>query len=187
MNLLKTYYHYISDPEKSLQELLEQRAFKQALWGYGIATVSWVLFFNIASGISVPAFIFKLLALFALELTAGYFLASLCGLFLDFMDVKISPAELFILIGISGCVKGLLIAFALIAAVLPFSGLALLAPFALLLVCVLQLVYLTQAIAHIYQTSAGKALGAWLFSLVPITMAFILIGIFFIWGISLLF
>ena len=187
MNLFKAYYCYLNDPISALRLLLKERAFKEALWGYFIAALSWVLFFNIGDAISAPAFLFKLCILTLAELTAGYLLASICSLFLDFSNVKNSPAELFILLGTAGFIKSLLIAFALISATLPYAQLGFLAPIALLLVWGLQLGYLTRATVRTYQTNTGKALTAWLFAIVPATLVIFLAGIFLIWAIMLLF
>ena len=187
MHILKAYYQYMSNPGAALETLFKERSFQAALWGYATATLSWVLFFNIGSGLSVPAFLFKLFILFIAELTAGYILASFCGLFLDFSSVKTSPAELFILIGSAGFIKTLLIAFALIETATPILQLHYLAPLVLLGVLGLQLGYLTRGLMRAYQMPASKALTAWLVAFVPGMVALGLLGIFFIWGIVLLF
>lgn len=187
MNLLKTYFLYMKDPQEAVQQLMKRRSFAQACAGYFAATLGWVLFFNIGDGLSVPALLFKLLVVFAAELTAGYFIASLCGLFLDLSRVKTSPAELFCLVGSAGFIKGLLIAFALISAAVPGAQLYWLAPAALAFVLLLQLGYLTRALKRACNIGTGKALGAWLFGIIPISAAFALCGLFLIWGVTLLF
>lgn len=187
MKLLKIYFHYVDEPVATLTALFKERAFKEALWGYFVATLSWVLFFNTGDALSAPAFLSRLIILFAAELTVGYFLAAICSLFLDFSNIKNSPAELFILIGTAGFIKALLIAFALISAAMPYAKLGYLAPLALLLVLGLQLGYLTRNVKQLYHTSIGKALTTWLFAIVPVMAAVILLGIFAIWGIVLLF
>ncbi len=187
MNLLKTYFLYIKDPQQALQTLVEHRSLKNACAGYFAATLGWVLFFNIGDGLSVPVLVFKLLAVFAAELTAGYFIASLCGLYLDFARIKTSPAELFCLIGSAGFIKGLLIAFALISAAVPAAKLYWFAPLALAFTFALQLGYLTRTLMRTCGVSAGKALAGWLFGFVPVCTALVLSGVFFIWTITLLF
>lgn len=187
MNTFKAYYHYVNDPINALKTLCRQRAFKEAFWGYFVAALSWVLFFNIGSGTSIPVFLLKLSILFIAEITAGYVAASLGSLFLDFSSIKASAASLFILAGTSGFVKALLVAFALIAAAFPFAKLEYLAPLALLLVLGLQLGYLTRGVMRLYKTGAGKALTSWLFTIVPLLMLCVLCGIFLIWGMVLLF
>lgn len=158
----------------------------QACIGYLAAALSWVLFFNIGDGVSFPVLLFKIGLVFAAELTVGYILASFCGLFLDFLNVKTSPAQLFVLIGSAGFIKGLLIAFSLISAAFPWAHLGLLAPFALLVVLGLQLGFLTRALKRTSSASYGQAMAAWLFAWVPLGVALILLGIFSIWGIGAL-
>lgn len=187
MNLLKTYFLYIKDPNEALHRILQERSLKQACAGYFAATLGWILFFNIGDGLSVPVLVFKLAAVFAAELTAGYFIASLCGLFLDFSRVKVSPAELFCLVGSAGFIKGLLIAFALVSAAVPSAKLGWFAPAALAFVFALQLGYLARALKRACSIGTGKALGAWLFGFIPVCAAFLLAGIFFVWTLSLLF
>lgn len=187
MNLLKTYFLYIKDPRQALQNVLENRSLKLACAGYFAATLGWVLFFNIGDGLSVPALIFKLLVVFAAELTAGYFIASLCGLYMDFVRVQMTPAELFCLVGSAGFIKGLLIAFALISAAVPSAKLYWLAPLALLFTFGLQVGYLTLALMRTREISLSKALTGWLFGFVPVCAALILGSIFFIWAFTLLF
>lgn len=187
MNLLKTYFLYIKDPQHALHALFERRSFKYACAGYFAATLGWVLFFNIGDGINISALLFKLITVFAAELTAGYFIASLCGLYLDFVHIKASPAQLFCLVGSAGFIKGLLIAFALISAAVPAAHLYWFAPLALLLTLALQLGYLIRALMRACNISAGRALASWMFGLVPVGAALLLSSIFFIWAITLLF
>ena len=187
MNLLKAYFEYVSSPQRALRQMLEQRSLAQACIGYLAAALSWVLFFNIGDGVSFPVLLLKIGLVFAAEVTAGYILASFCGLFLDFMHVATSPAQLFVLIGTAGFIKGLLIAFALISAAFPWAHLGWLAPLALLLVLGLQLGYLTRGVKRTSAASYGQAIAAWLFAFVPLAGSLILLGIFIIWGIGLLF
>lgn len=114
----------MDDPSGAITQLAAERSLSRACMGYFAATLGWVLFFNIGDGISPVALLLKLFVVFIAELTAGYFIASLCGLFLDFKHIKSSPAELFVLIGSAGFIKGLLVAFALISAAWPGAGLA---------------------------------------------------------------
>ncbi len=188
MNLMKDYFSYVEDPVPALKNFLAARSFGQACLGYFAAALAWVLFFNIGSGISCLALLVKLLILFAAEITAGYLIAAVCGLFLDFSRVKeASAAELFCLVGSAGFIKGLLIAFALFSAMWPQLQLDLLAPLVLLGVFALQLGYLTRALMRAYGLSAAKALWAWLFGLLPFGPAAALGGVFFVWSMMLLF
>ena len=186
MELIKIYFQYVKDPSSALKALLEKRSSLWACSGYFAATLGWVLFFNIGDSVIVPVLLLKLLVVFLAELTAGYFIASLCGLYLDFCRVKSSPAELFVLIGSAGFIKGLLIAFALISAALPWAKLGFLAVFALVFVFALQLGYLTRALTRVYDLRIGRALGAWLFGFVPVISVGVLLVAFLIWGIALL-
>lgn len=187
MGLLNTYFTYMKDPAAGVRQLLTRRSFRQACVGYFVATLGWVLFFNIGDQLSVAALFFKLFLVFLAELTAGYFIAALCGLFLDLRRVKVSSAQLFVLIGSAGFIKALLIAFALISAAVPQAHLGYLAPLALLFVFALQLGYLVLGLKRAWNVSAGEALCAWLFGVVPVCALFGLLGIFFIWFLVLLF
>lgn len=177
----------MKSPEEALNQLLEERSLPQALVGYLAAALGWVLFFNIGDGVFFPVLLLKILLVFAAELTIGYFLASFCGLFLDFFKVNTSPVELFVLIGSAGFIKGLLIAFSLISAAFPAAHLGLLAPLALLVVLGLQLGYLMRGVKRTYNISYAKALAAWLFAFVPFGVALVLLCVFIVWSISLLF
>lgn len=186
MELVKIYFQYIKDPSVALKNLLEKRSFLWACAGYFFATLGWVLFFNIGDHVFVPLFLLKIVIVFLAELTAGYFIASLCGLYLDFCRVKVSPAELFVLVGSAGFIKGLLVSFALISAAVPWADLGFFAPLALLFVFGLQLAYLTRSLSRVYGLGIGRALGAWVFGFVPVLSVCILSLIFFVWGIALL-
>jgi hypothetical protein len=187
MHLFKLYFDYMNDPEKAVQTLLHERSFALACAGYFTAALGWVLFFNIGDGLSPVSLVVKLAIVFVAELTAGYFIASLCGLFLDFSNVQTSPAKLFVLIGSAGFIKSLLIAFALISAAVPSAHLGWLAPLALLGVFGLQLGYLTRAIKRAYHISYSRAFGAWVFTVVPVMAVVMLTGVFFVWAIMWLF
>lgn len=178
---------YMKDPAAGVQRLVARRSFRQACAGYLVAALSWVLFFNIADHLSVAAFLFKWFLVFVAELTAGYFIAALCGLFLDLRHVKVSAAQLFVLVGSSGFIKALLIAFALISATFAHAHLGYMAPFALLFVCVLQLIYLVRGLKYTWNVGTAESLGGWLFGFVPVCVAFVWVGIFFIWFLVLLF
>ncbi len=187
MHGLKTYFHYMEDPAAALKEWVQARSLAWACAGYLAAALGWVLFFNIGDGISVAAFVGKWAVVFAAELTAGFFMAAVCGMFLDFCRVKASPAELFSLVGSAGFIKGLFIVFALWNAMWPQARLGGLAAAAVLLVLGLQLGYLTRGLMRLYGVSAWKALGAWLFGFIPLCAAGLLGCIFAAWGLMLLF
>ena len=185
--LLSIYFAYAQDPVKGMQMLMTRRSFRQACLGYFVATLSWVLFFNIADQLSIAALLCKILLVFTAELTAGFFIAALCGLFLDLRRVKVSAAQLFVLIGTSGFIKALLIAFSLISAAMPQAHLGYFFPLALLFVFVLQLIYLVQGLSRTWNVGTMEAVGGWLFAFVPVIVLLGLLGLFFIWFLVLLF
>ena len=187
MHVFKSYFQYVNDPEQALWALLEERSFAQACVGYLAAALSWVLFFNIGDGLSVPSFLCKLAVVFSAELTAGYLLAAFCGMILDFWRVETSPVKLFVLIGSAGFIKGLLIAFALISAAVPGAHLGWLAPLGLLSVFSLQLGYLTRGVHRTYEISYTKAATAWIMACVPAVVLLGLLVVFLVWGLVLLF
>ncbi len=171
----------MQNPVEGMHMLMVRRSFRQACLGYLTAALSWVLFFNIADDLSVAVLCLKLILVFVAELTAGYFIAALCGLFLDLRRVKVSPAQLFVMIGSAGFIKAMLIAFALISAMVPQAHLGWLAPLALAGVFTLQLIYLVQGLKRTWNVNAAEALCAWLFGCIPVSVLFILLGVFFVW------
>ena len=186
-HLLATYFLYIQDPAAGVHRLLERRSFRQACVGYFVAALSWVSFFNIGDQLGLFSLLFKLLIVFAAQVTAGYFVAALCGLFLDLRRVKVSSAQLFVLVGSAGFLNSILIACALISAAFAYAQLGILMPLVVLGLWGLKLVYLVRGLQHAWEVNVGDAVGAWLFGLVPVCVAFGLVGIFFIWFLVVLF
>ena len=187
MKLLKAYFAYMENPAPALAAFVAEKSFFSACVGYLIAALGWVLFFNIGDDLSVAAFAVKLFVVFAAEVAAGFMLAAVCGLFLDFIRVKSSPAEIFCLLGTAGLINGLLPAFALFSAVWPAAHLNLLAPLGMLLVAGLKLGYLSRGLMRLYPLSAAKAVGIWLLCLLPPAVAVSLLAAFGIWSLVLLF
>lgn len=177
----------MQNPVEGMHMLMARRSFRQACLGYLTAALSWVLFFNIADDLSVAVLFLKLFLVFVAELTAGYFIAALCGLFLDLRRVKVSSAQLFVMIGSAGFIKAILIAFALISAAIPQAHLGWLFPVALAGVFALQLIYLVQGLKRTWNVGAAEALCAWLFGFIPVGALLSLLGIFFIWFLVLVF
>jgi len=186
MNLLKAYYKYMENPSVALQRLLDRCSFRQSCLGYLVATLGWVVFFNVGDGLSIPVLVLKLLIVFVAELTAGFVWSAFAALFLDLCHSRVSSAELFVMVGSSGIIKGLLIVGALVSAMFPQFELGLLAPLFLLIIGILQLAYLTHGLVSRENISVARALSAWLFGIVPVFMSFALAGVFFVWGIALL-
>lgn len=185
--LLATYFVYAHNPAAGIKKLVQRRSFRQACVGYFVAALGWVVFFNTGDDLSLFTLGLKGLLVFAAEVTAGYFMAALCGLFLDLRRVKVSAAQLFVLLGSAGFIKALLIAFALIAAAWPQPSVRGVAPFWVLFVWVLQLVYLVRGLKRTWKVGTAEAVGAWLFGFVPVGVLFGLVGIFLVWGLILLF
>ena len=186
MHLLKGYFKYINDPNETLPRLLEQRSFAQACCGYWLAAIGWVVFFNAGDGISIASLLLKILFVFLAEVTAGYFIAALTALFLDFKKVPLSSAELFVLVGLSGWMKGFLIMGAIFSLMFPQAELGLCAPLFVLVVFLAQLIFLTRSVARVGETSIGVAFLAWVLGVLPIGVLFALVGGFMLWGIILL-
>ncbi len=180
-HLLATYFLYAQDPAAGVRRLLERRSFRQACLGYLTAAFSWVLFFNIGDELSLFALLFKWFIVFAAEVTAGYFVAALCGLFLDLRRVKVSSAQLFVLVGSAGFLNALLVACSLISAAFATTHLGMLMPLVVLGLWIAKLIYLVRGLQHAWNVNVSDAIGAWLFGLVPVCAAFSLVGIFFIW------
>lgn len=180
-HLLATYFLYAQDPAAGVRRLLTRRSFRQACLGYFAAALGWVLFFNIGDQLSIFVLCFKLLLVFLAEVTMGYFAAALCGLFLDLRRVKVSAAQLFVLLGSAGFLNAILIPCALISAAFASAHLGLLMPFVVMALFILKLVYLVSGLRYAWEVDVMEALGGWLFGLVPVCVAFSLAGIFFIW------
>lgn len=186
-HLLDTYFLYVQEPAAGICRLLERRSFRQACAGYFVAALSWVLFFNISDQLGMFALLFKLLVVFVAEVTVGYFVAALCGLFLDLRRVKVSSAQLFVLVGSAGFLNALLIACALICATFADAHLGILMPLVVAGLFILKLVYLVRGLQYAWHVNAGEALCGWLFGLVPVCVAFGLVGIFLVWFLVVLF
>lgn len=185
MRLLTAYFNYMKDPLSGIRAAFSVRHTGWGFLGYACAALCMVLYFNVGEGISPVMLFAKFTVLFVAELLIGYFVASLAGLYLDFSGIKASPVQVFTLIGTAGFIKGLLVAFALISAaapVLSFLGV-------LVWVCVLicQLCYLLVNLKRLYDISFGRALTALLTAFFVPAFALLVLGIFFVWGLVLIF
>jgi len=187
MKLLTSYFKYLQNPSSRWTDFFDSSCVTQACLGYFIAAVGWVIFFNLGDDLSLFALIFKLFFVFLAEVTAGYFIASLVGIYLSFKEKAAPASALFVLIGTAGFIKGLLIAWALLCAM--FSGLHLSDCSALVLlgVFVLQIIYLVRGIKQIVPLTTASAMAAWLAGIIPGVLVAFLAGVFFIWGVALLF
>ena len=184
-HLLQAYYLYMKDPRQGLRHLFAVRAYGAGFAGYLLAALAAVCIFNAGSALGVFAFLFKTAVWFAAEILLGLVMAACAALFLDFSGHKASPAELFILIGTAGFIKGLLIAASVIALAVPV--LSFIVPLCVLLVLGLQLGYLLRNISRLWNVGGWCACGAVFFCALPAVGSALLAGIFFIWGLVLLF
>ena len=184
-HLLQAYFLYMKDPREGLERLFSSRAYGAALLGYLAAALSTVCVFNAGDGIGLFSFLFKTVVWFVAEILLGLVMSSCAALFLDFSGKKASPAELFILIGTAGFIKGLLIAASVIALAVP--AISFIVPLMALTVLGLQLGYLLRNISRMWEVGGWRACAAVFFCAVPSVAGAVLAGIFFIWGLVLLF
>jgi len=170
--LVKAYFDYCKDPVGTVYTLVRERRFGAAVIGYFVAALCWVCFFWIGSGLSSWGFMWRLMFFWLLEITLGYLWAALSGLFLNFFSHENGSSAMFISLGLSGFVQGLLLCFALCAAKIP--ELAVLSALALSIVLVLRFTFAVVNTARAGQVGLSKALGALCFVLVPAAAAFCL-------------
>lgn len=175
----------MKDPREGLELLFSSRAYGVGLLGYLTAALAAVCVFNAGAGLGVFAFLFKTLVWWAAELTIGLVMAACAALFLDFTGKKASPAQLFILIGTAGFIKGLIIAFSVIALAQP--ALSFLVVLGVLATLCLQLGYLLRNIMRVWKVNAWQACGAVFFCAVPALAGAMLSLVFFVWGLVVLF
>ena len=187
MRLLTSYFNYMQHPSGRWTDLFDCSSSAQACLGYFIATLGWVIFFNLGDGLSLAALIFKLLFVFLAEVTVGYFIASLTGIYLSFKKVNVSASTLFVLIGSAGFIKSLLIVWALLCAFLSNAYLSSYNALVVVIVFALQVIYLTRGLKQVSPLTTMGALVAWIAGVFPGVILFFLLGVFGIWGIALLF
>lgn len=187
MRLLNSYLNYMQNPSGRWTDLFDRSSLGQACLGYFAAAMSWVIFFNLGDGLSIFALIFKLLFVFLAEVTVGYFIASLTGLYLNLRKKDVSASTLFVLLGSAGFIRMLLIAWALLCAMFVRAELSAFTSLVLLVVFVLQVIYLTRGLKQLTPMSTLGALAAWICGVLPGGVLFFLLFVFGIWGIALLF
>lgn len=165
-SLVRAYFAYTKDPSAALRNLVEQRRFGAAAAGYALAALCWVVFFNIGGALSAWGLVGNFLFFFLLESTLGYLWAALSGLFLNFLSDGNGSSSLFMLMGVSGVVQGLLLCFALWVQTAPW--LASLAPLAVVVTLGLRLIFVVCGAARAMKTPGRRVLGALSFALVPV-------------------
>lgn len=163
--LLNAYFTYAKDPAGAVYGLAENRRFAAAFWGYGAAALCWVVFFWLGQGLSAWGLIWRLAFFWLLEVTLGYLWSALSGLFLNFLSGGNGSPALFIALGLSGFVQGILLCFALAAAVWPWLK-PLAAP-VFVGTLLLRFVFAVINTARAARVSPGKALGVLCFAWVP--------------------
>ncbi len=167
--LIKAYFSYRKDPEQVVRELVSQRRFAAAMWGYAVAALCWVCFFWLGDGLSAWGFVWRFVFFFLLEISLCYLWAALSGLFLSFFSHEDGSAALFIAFGLSGFVQGLLLCYALISAAMP--ELTSLAALVFFIVMMVRFTFVVMTTARGVQVGMSKALGALCFVLVPAVAA----------------
>lgn len=172
MTLLNAYFAYDKDPAKTVRALVEERRFGTAVIGYAVAALCWVVFFWTGAELSAWGLLWRFAFFWLLEMTVGYLWAALSGLFLNFFSSGNGPSALFVVLGLSGFVQGLLLCFALPAALVPW--LEPLAALALAIVVLLRFAFILRNISRAAQVSLNKAFGSLCFALIPVAAGLLL-------------
>lgn len=170
--LLNAYFAYDKDPAQTVRGLVEGRRFGTAVAGYAVAALCWVVFFWTGAGLSAWGLLWRFAFFWLLEMTVGYLWAALSGLFLNFFSSGNGPSALFVVMGLSGFVQGLLLCFALPAALVPW--LKPLAALALAVVVLLRLAFVLRNISRAAEVSLNKAFGVLCFALIPVAAGLLL-------------
>ena len=166
MTFMTAYFSYDRNPAQTIRSLVEERRFGLAVAGYAAAALCWVVFFWAGAELSAWGLLWRFVFFWLLEVTLGYLWAALSGLFLNFFSGGNGRSALFVVMGLSGFVQGLLLCFALPAAAAPW--LKPLAALALLVVLMLRLAFVVLNASRAAQVSASKTMGALCFALVPV-------------------
>ena len=166
MTLLNAYFAYDKNPAQAISSLVEERRFGVAVAGYAVAALCWVVFFWTGAELSAWGLLWRFAFFWLLEMTLGYLWAALSGLFLNFFSGGNGPTALFVVLGLSGFVQGLLLCFSVLTAAVPW--LKPLAALVLVIVEMLRLVFVAVNTARAAQVSLGKSAAALCFALVPV-------------------
>jgi len=168
-SLIKAYFSYRKDPAQAVRNLVVERRFGAAMWGYAVAALCWVCFFWLGDNLSAWGFAWRFIFFWLLEISLGYLWAALSGLFLSFFSHEDGSAALFISLGLSGFVQGFLLCFALISAAAPWLAPATALVFMATLI--LRFCFAVLTTARAVQVVLSKALGALCFVLIPVAVA----------------
>ena len=167
--LWNAYFAYVKDPTDTVRQLVQNRVFKVAFAGYGVAALCWVSFFWLGENLSAWGFLWRFIFFWLLEVSLGYLWAALSGLFLNFFSDDNGPSALFIALGLSGFVQSLLLCFALMAKTAEWMH-----PLTALMCAITLILRFSFAVlnaARAVQVGLSKALGALCFVLVPVAAA----------------
>ena len=171
-SFLNAYFEYRKDPALAIRNLVEERRFGAAFLGYGVAALCWVCFFWMGSALGGWSFLWRFIFFWLLEISIGYLWAALSGLLLNFLSDSNGPSALFISLGLSGFVQGLLLCFALVAATVP--DLHAVVALVLVVTLILRFAFTALNTSRAVQISIKKSVGAMCFVLVPIVVSLIL-------------
>lgn len=170
--LLNAYFMYDKDPARAVRTLVEKRCFGAAFAGCFAAALCWVVFFWAGSNLSVWGLLWRAAFFWLAELTLCYIWAAVSGLFLNFFSDGNGPSALFVTMGLSGFVQGLLLCFAVPALVWPW--LRPLCALAFLVTLLLRFVFVVLNTARAVQVGIGKALASLCFAAVPVFAVFLM-------------
>ncbi|MBQ8844008.1 MAG: hypothetical protein IJ016_04410 [Elusimicrobiaceae bacterium] len=165
--LWNAYFKYAKDPAAAVRGLVEERRFSGALVGYAAAALCWVVFFWIGDNLSVWGLLWRFAFFWLLEVTFGYLWAALSGLFLNFFSDSNGSSSLFVVLGLSGLVQGILLVFALFAAALPW--LKPLAALAFVISIMWRFSFVVLNTARVSNVGLAKAFCVLCFAFVPVT------------------
>lgn len=178
--LLNAYFAYDKNPKQAVCELVEKRHFGAALAGYAAAALCWTVFFWVGEGLNAWGLLWRFVFFWLLEVTMGYLWAGLSGLFLNFFSNQNGSSALFVVLGLSGFCQGIILAFALIAAV--FGFLKSLAVLVLAIVFLLRFVFVLLNTSRVAGVGLAKAFCILCFAFIPVAA----IGLLFLGAIGLL-
>ncbi len=175
--LWNAYFRYAKDPAQAVKGLVEERRFGVALLGYAAAALCWVVFFWIGDSLSAWSLVWRFAFFWLLEVTMGYLWAALSGLFLNFFSDSNGSSSLFIVLGLSGFIQGLLLIFSLFSAAL--SWLKPLAALAFVISLIWRFSFVILNTARVSKVRKVKAFCILCFALVPVSaIALLSLGAF---------
>lgn len=168
--MFSTIFNFVLNPRPAINQIMQERKLKLAMFGYCIGAFSIVLAHGLNSGTSFVGFIFRFLFILFFNVCISFFFSATAHLFLELTTGRGRAAGLFVLLGLSEFAKTLLVAFSLIALNFPylyaFKGL-----FAFI-VLLLQLFFVLYMMKHAYGLSKTMTFFALIISFVPAIICF---------------